>query len=273
MTQFLDNWGRIMNINPFTQFGLFEGGPVGFDPLTQFIHMGRWWCRPNGGHNIRLSEEGSRIAPSYNDEIDGVADEITGSGKEAVTTIVTAPWIELDVGHSYLARVTAVGQSGVENRTSRLVREITCRKSGTPGSPTIDGSKPNAPIGVHVKPQADGSFIVYWRYDAKGQEVAPAYFNLYWAVGATPTYSTPDANVVYSADQERYNYQTGVLVGNTETQVQFVVRAGLTSDGTQNEERNTNIVVAYGTTKAPYGTIEPDAIVDRKLQIFPKREL
>lgn len=263
------DWFKIMSPFAFGRMGVFPGGPQGFDTILNSIHMGWWWMRIKGGHNVRFSPPNSRKVPTFDDPIGGITDKIDGSGN---APIQSAPWINPAVGYSFIVRISVVGKTGVENVSNRQVREITIQKVGSPGA-VVDPSKPNKPMGFHVTAKSDGTFTLYWRYDPKNQEIAPTHFNVYWAEGSTPLVNkAPGANVAYESGKEFYSYTTGVIANSSDTVIHFIVRASRDTSGNNNQERNLNEVIVVGRTTAPYGTVSTKINSGRGYKQFPLRE-
>lgn len=250
---------RAAYMNPFDDGDLpfatvqndYRIGPRGFDPNANFLLWGRFWSRTNGGHNARVSLPGVRRVPTTDEEIAGTGDGLSGT----TVDITLFPWIESAVGDDRIAIVTAVGKSGVENKSqTRTIPELRIQKSG--GSPAVDSNAPNPVKNLHVTPTTDGKFIIYFTYDPKNEAATPATFNIYWSTGGSAiSYSTPNATVSYVSGVKTYSYTTGVVAGSGDTIFDVVVRATAT-DENRGEERNRNVVRRIGRTSAPYTTVE-----------------
>lgn len=209
-----------------------------FDTFMQFIHLGRWWTRIRGGHNLRRRSD--RTVPT-------LADPIIARSDAATATMQTPTRIGHANDTNWIYMITAVGAGGVENEDRRNIREVVINAAGT-----LVGSLPNKPTGIKVVPKSNGSFDIYWQYNPKLHGAAPTSFKVYSDSGTgTIDYVTPVATVTYDAEIQSYSANSGVLAGSTDTAVLFVVRAVVASG----EEKNVDVKRSIGRTTAPYATV------------------
>lgn len=201
---------------------------------------GRFWVRPQGGHNLRISDT---RAPLLRDPIVGTAD---------IGTFVITEWAALASNlarQRHLYMVTAVGGGGVEESAPRGVLEVTLN-----GFAGLSNPLPNPVSSLRVVPRADGSFSLFWVYDKTGEAAPPAEFAVYSDSGTgTINFSAAIAAVTYQPETAHYSFNTSVLAGPGGLQrFLFVVRARKSID---NEERN-NIVVRASNSTDPQNTTQ-----------------
>lgn len=203
--------------------------------------LGRWWVRVAGGTNLRRAPNG-RI-PTVDDPICGVAN---GDG---VTIRDSAAICSHAAGSRWVYGITAVGAGGVEEQFISSIREVVFDAGAL-----WSGELPNAAMGLTVKPNYNGSFNLIFRYDEKGQQAAPAMFNIYASPkdDADVDYGTPIGTVDYLIGKSEYAFTTGVIADGTPGLYKFAVRAE-SADGA--EEKNDVVVIARNTTTAEYGTV------------------
>lgn len=241
----LEKWDRygcpltfgMFDYFPETKRGLSNDATIRGMALT----LGLFWTMPDGGHYLRRLPGGD--VPTADDPLCGCS---IGSNPAITTVTGFGPGAD---GSRWTYRITSVGGGGVEDNSMRGIREVVVIAAG---SASIANPLPNPAIGLTVKPKADGSFVLTWKYRGKDQQAAPAEFAVFAGVGSVD-FSSPIATLAYKAGLEHYTYTTAAIAGSDVEPWAFAVRARVTS--TRSESNDSPGPIVPGTDTPPYGTV------------------
>lgn len=197
------------------------------------LTCGQFWVRTGGGYNL-YRWTGNRL-PVDPGSMVGAA----GSGAVSVGNF---PYIVHDNSTCYWYVLRAVGGGGVEEQNCSQVVRVALDDAGD-----LIGPQPNEPESVAARPLSGGRVGLGWRYNALGQEVAPAVFEIFGDGGTgVMDWDSPIGSVGYRRGKVDYEWTSEPFADGSRWQM--AVR-GKSEAGTS--ERNERTVVVWAAAAGP----------------------
>jgi len=203
------------------------------------LTCGQFWVRTGGGYNLYRWT---------GDKLPAQPGRIMGAAQPGVTEIQTFPFVDHAASTRYWYLLRAVGE---EENCSQVVR-VELDDGGD-----LIGPQPNEPESVVARPVSGGRIGLGWRYNALGQEVAPAVFEIFGDGGTgVMDWDSPIGRVDYRRDKVDYAWISEPF--DDGSRLQMAVR-GKSEAGTS--EPNERTVVVWAVAVGP----EPEPVLVAEL--------
>lgn len=197
--------------------------------------------RIRGGYNLYRSVTG---VPLTNTPPVGAA------GADA-TTVRTFPWISHQADSCYVYRLTSLNGGGAEN----VCDEIVCVACFDAEGRWV-GLRPNAVSDLRLNLLADGRFEVAWSYSREGEQVEPAYFEVFHDGGSGEVdFDTVVGTVAYRRGRVHYAHVSEPFAHDA--RVRWAVRA-VSAEGARSESGA--VVTGRAAAQPPAG--RPTVLVE-----------
>ena len=216
---------------------LFCGATASGIPFGTELMAGQaGWCVPGGLHALY------RGTPDWSDIDYDVPFGVMSPTGDTPATIAHFVGYTFSASTRYCFGFRAVGRGGAIEENVTLGQRIETDGEAVP-LPVV----PNPPIRLTAQPKADGVILLQWFYDARGEQVGAATFNVYHNDGA----GAVDYGTAIGSTSGRA-FLTNAYTHATE--VTFGVRA---ESSAGNEETNTVTVSATADDQGPPVLIAP----------------